>query len=93
MSNDAMDGLSAENQKKLEEADSICPSCGVVVSDHKCRLCGARKTINSVSGNVIWMRNGRIVPGGAFQDDKAAWVDMALRYNIPRNEWPEKFRS
>jgi len=93
MAADQQENLTSEEQHKLDEADSICPSCGVTVSNNKCRLCGARKTINSVSGNVIWMRNGRIVPGGAFQDDKAAWVDMALRYNIPRNEWPEKFRS
>jgi hypothetical protein len=79
--------------QKLEQADSICPACKVLVSNHRCRLCGARKTINSVSGNVIWMRNGRIVPGGAFQDDKTAWVQMAIANSIPKDQWPEKFRS
>jgi len=81
------------DEEKLAASDSICPGCLVRVLDNKCRLCGARKTINSVSGNVIWMRNGRIVPGGAFQDDKNAYVQMAQRSGIPMSEWPEKFRS
>jgi len=37
------------------------------------------------------MRNGRIVE--AFQDSKKAWTEMAIRYGIPKDEWPEKFRS
>jgi hypothetical protein len=81
---------------KLEAADSICPKCGPKCGPlvhSSCRLCGAMKTINSVSGNVIWMCNGRIVPGGAFQDDKNAYVQMAERYGIPKDQWPEKFRS
>jgi len=81
------------DEEKLAASDSICPGCLVRVIENKCRLCGARKTINSVSGNVIWMRNGRIVPGGAFQDDKNAYVQMAQRSGIPMSEWPEKFRS
>ena len=71
--------------------ESICPACGVEVKDLKCRLCGARLTINSVSGNAIWMRNGRVV--SAFKDSRKAFVDMALKYNIPEERWPEKFRT
>ena len=81
------------DEEKLEAAESICPKCGVGVRTHRCRLCGATKTINQVSGNVIWMCNGRVVPGGAFEDDRHAYVEMAKRYGIPRAEWPEKFRS
>lgn len=71
-------------------ADSICPACGVEVQNGKCRLCGARKTINDVSGNCIWMRNGRLVAG--FADEKAAYVKMAMEWGIPRDRWPERFR-
>ena len=68
---------------------TICPTCGVPVKGHKCRLCGATKTINSVSGNEIWMRNGRIVR--AFKDARFAWLEMAKKYQIPYAEWPVAF--
>jgi hypothetical protein len=71
--------------------NAICPACGVEVEEYKCRLCGARLTINSVSGNAIWMRNGRLV--SAFADEKKAYVEMAKRYGIPEKRWPEQFRS
>lgn len=71
-------------------ADVICPTCAKAVEGHRCRLCGATKTINSVSGSVIWMRNGKLV--AAFHDDKRAFVDTALEHNIPIEEWPEQFR-
>lgn len=70
--------------------NAICPSCGVEVENYKCRLCGARLTINSVSGNAIWMRNGRVV--SAFEDEKKAYIEMAKRYGIPVERWPEQFR-
>ena len=72
--------------------ESICPSCGPDgdIINSKCRKCGARKTINSVSGNVIWMRNGRIVR--AFEDSRRAYVDMAIKYGIAPERWPEEFR-
>lgn len=81
------------DEEKIEAAESICPSCLKPVLEHRCRLCGARKTINQVSGNVIWMRNGRVVPGGAFKDDKTAYIRTAERSGTPRDQWPEKFRS
>lgn len=98
---DMKEKLNKKNDEdlKLEKAlaekedpiiDAICPSCGVEVETHRCRLCGATKTINSVSGNVIWMRNGRIVK--AFHDAKDAYVQMASKYQIPRTQWPEEFR-
>jgi len=80
-----------QTQTEQGEAQGICPACGVVIRQHRCRLCGATQSINQVSGQVIWMRNGRIVE--AFQDSKRAWTEMAIRYGIPKDEWPEKFRS
>jgi ribosomal protein L32 len=46
-------------EKKVEIIKAICPSCGKAVATHRCNLCGAEKTVNQVSGNEIWMRNGR----------------------------------
>ncbi len=89
--------LGSNGQPSMEErerlAESICPSCGIEVFDHKCRPCGATKSVNSVSGNVFWMRNGRIVQGGAFKDEREAYTKMATQYKIPQERWPEKFRD
>lgn len=74
-----------------EKSDAICPTCGVEVKTHKCRLCGAVKVISSVSGNLIWMRNGRVV--AAYRDEKEAYVKMAKQYGISEDEWPERFRG
>ena len=73
--------------------DQLCPSCGPKgdIRDEKCRLCGARRTVNQVSGNVIWMRNGRIVR--AFKDSRQAYVQMAIKNGIPESRWPEEFRT
>ena len=82
------------SERTVEEklgAKSICPTCGKEVLTHMCRFCGATKCINSVSGNVIWMRNGRLIQ--AFRDEKQAYVEMATRYGIPESEWPERFKS
>ena len=76
---------------KEEISDAICPTCAKPVEGHKCRLCGATKAINDVSGNVIWMRNGRVI--AAFRDAKKAYVAMARRCGIPESEYPEKFRE
>lgn len=80
-----------ENMPASEAADAICPTCKKLVEGHRCRLCGATKTINQVSGNLIWMRNGRLV--AAFHDEKEAWLEMATQYGIPRDQWPEKFKE
>jgi len=83
-----------KKKKKLTEAersDAICPTCGVEVKGHKCRLCGATKTINSVSNNLVWMRNGRLVAG--FRDEKAAYIEMARKFGISENKWPKKFKE
>jgi hypothetical protein len=80
--------------KAVEEkvvAEAICPACGKPVLDHKCRLCGATKSINSVSGNVIWMRAGRVIV--AFEDERQAYVRMATKFGIPEKDWPERFRK
>lgn len=84
---------SRKKQTKPAVIADICPSCdkGGDVINGKCRLCGARKTINSVSGNVIWMRNGRVVR--AFEDSRRAYVAMAVQHGIPEDRWPEEFRT
>ena len=70
-----------------------CAACGETMPSapqaHRCRLCGAVKTVNAVSGNEIWMRNGRIIV--AYQDSRAAYLTMAQRYGIPREQWPPEF--
>lgn len=76
--------------RDADPVESLCPTCGVEVPSHKCRLCGAVRTVNQVSGNVIWMRNGRVVR--AFADEKAAYVQMAKQYEIPEDRWPKRFR-
>ncbi len=70
-------------------ANAICPTCGVFVESHRCRLCGAVKTINGVSKQLIWMRNGRLVKG--FIDEKQAFVQMARKWDIPKDDWPKEF--
>lgn len=83
-----------KSKKTVEEkmaAEAICPSCGKEVPTHKCRFCGAVKTINNVSGNVIWMKNGRLV--GAFRDERDAYIKMARQHGIPEKKWPKKFRG
>ena len=72
------------------EEQFICPKCGAQ-TNYRCRLCGATRTTNAVSGNVIWMLNGRVV--AAFKDSREAWVRMATEYRIPREEWPVAFQD
>jgi len=76
--------------ENTQVVDFICPCCGIV-TDYRCRLCGATRTTNQVSGNIIWMKNGRVV--GAFTDSLQAWARMAEQYNIPLEEWPVQFRN
>lgn len=78
--------------KKKKITDIICPSCGKDgdVIDLRCRKCGARQTVNQVSGNIIWIRNGRLVK--AFKDSKDAYVNMAMLHGIPESQWPEEYR-
>lgn len=69
-----------------------CLFCKEELSPERmCRLCGATMQISEVSGNIIWMRNGRVV--AAPQDEKDAWVKMAKAHWIPESEWPERFRG
>lgn len=75
----------------MSSCEAICPKCRKEVQSHRCRLCGATRTINSVSGNVIWMLNGRVVE--AFPDDKAAYIQMAVRCGIPEADWPARFKE
>ena len=84
---DDSDGLS----QRLD-AGLICPGCGKYVVNDKCRCCGARKTTNQVSGQVIWMRNGRVVHGGVVGTDNHASVTKAFQNSIPKDEWPEQHK-
>ena len=84
--------MKTEGKKTKEEmSDAICPTCAKPVEGHRCRLCGATKAINDVSGNVIWMRNGRLIC--AFADARRAYVQMAIRCEIPKELWPEEFKG
>lgn len=83
--------VAVETVAQKMAAEAFCPKCLKAVEGHRCRLCGATKAINDVSGNVIWMLNGRVV--AAFRDERAAYVNMAERCGIPRGEWPERFRG
>jgi methionyl-tRNA synthetase len=74
-----------------KEIEGICPGCGKEMGEYRCRFCGTTKTINQVSGNVIFMRNGRIV--SAFTDEKAAFIQMAIKHNIPQEQWPKQFKE
>jgi len=76
---------------KKEVYTVICPGCGKNVETHRCKFCGAEKIINQVSGNEIWMRNGRVV--SAFVDSKTAYVAMATRYGIPEDQWIPEFKE
>jgi len=94
----AMDGsgeveveVSTDLSTEEGRANAICPSCGVFIDGHRCRLCGAVKTVNTVSGNLIWMRNGRLIK--AFHDEKQAFVEMAKQWGIPEDEWPKEFKE
>lgn len=69
-----------------------CYICGGDLDDEKvCRSCGAAMQVSQVSGNIIWVRAGRVL--AAFQDEKDQWVKMAKRCNIPEADWPERFRT
>lgn len=83
--------LVSETEEQMLEAEALCPKCGKPVLTHKCRLCGSTKSISSVSGNVIWMLNGRVV--AAFRDSRRAYTEMANRHGIPQNEWPKEYRD
>jgi hypothetical protein len=69
-----------------------CFVCGGDLNEERtCRSCGAAMQVSQVSGNIIWVRSGRVV--AAFQDTKDAWVKMAKRCGIPEAEWPAQFRE
>jgi hypothetical protein len=68
-----------------------CYCCdGDLNEDDMCRLCGAARKINKSTGNVIWVRRGRLV--AAFDDEREAYIVMAKRNGIPEDRWPEKYR-
>jgi hypothetical protein len=83
--------INTDLSTKEGRADSLCPTCGVFIESHRCRLCGATRTVNAVSGNVIWMRNGRLV--AAFHDEKSAWQRVAQEHGIPDDQTPARFRE
>ena len=77
--------------KKKELVNVPCPGCGKDVEGHKCRYCGATRSVNQVSGNEIWMRNGRLV--AAYKDKREAFVTAARQWGIPIEQWPQEFKG
>ena len=75
---------------QVDITDAMCPTCKKFIASHKCRFCGAVRTVNNVSGNVIWMKNGRVVK--AYNDSKAAFLEAAKTHDIPKELWPEEFK-
>ncbi len=73
----------------IKSGESICP-CGQEDVGYRCTKCGATQHVSSVNGNVTWMRNGRVVR--AFHDERAAYVEMANNYGIPKERWPVQFQ-
>ena len=68
-----------------------CYCCGGDLNaEDMCRLCGATRQINLSTGNIIWVRRGKLV--AAFDDERDAYIAMAEREGIPVERWPEKFR-
>lgn len=55
-----------------------CPACDEYLIDNKCRLCGMEKTFSNTSGNVIFMRKGRVY--SAPQDESDAIERMHENY-------------
>jgi len=86
--------MSTKKKEKIVQKEKaptyICPYCGNIVEGHKCRICGAIRTVNPVSKHVIWMKNGRVL--AAFNDEKSAYTRMAEKYGIPKEKWPKEFR-
>jgi hypothetical protein len=77
--------------KEKEFINCICPNCGGSVETHRCKFCGAEKSINQVSGNEIWFLGGRVI--SAFADSKIAYIKMATKYNIPVDQWPVEYKE
>lgn len=69
-----------------------CYPCGEEMKDLiRCTKCGAERQISQTTGNVIWMRRGRLI--SAFQDEKEAWIEMAKRWKVSRELWPDRFKD
>ncbi|MFC1627274.1 hypothetical protein ACFL18_01805 [Patescibacteria group bacterium] len=72
-----------------------CPLCQhqtriTMMDDEKtvqCPSCGAHKDLSQVSGNVIWMRNGRVVL--AEEDVKEQIKKHNLRYPKSKIKLPK----
>lgn len=69
-----------------------CYICGGTLDEERtCRACGTAMQVSQTSGNIIWVRGGRVL--AAFQDEKDEWVKMARRCQIPEADWPERFQT
>jgi hypothetical protein len=60
------------------ERKSICPSCGDSVDVYRCGTCGTTKSTNPISGNIVWMKNEKIV--AAFKDAKSAHLKTTKKF-------------
>lgn len=68
-----------------------CYCCGGPLNDESmCRHCGAQRQINKSTGNVIWVRRGKLV--AAFDDEREAYRAMAKANGIPYEKWIEKYK-
>lgn len=76
----------------MSNVGNICYPCKKeTLINGICRLCGAQRQINESTGNIIWVRNGKLV--AAFDDEKSAYIVMATENNIPPEHWPKKYRG
>ena len=69
-----------------------CPFCKKIMDPPKCRSCGAEQKLDESTGNVIWMRRGRLLAAPA--DEKAHWEQHADKHGIEKDDprYPEKFK-
>ena len=68
-----------------------CPSCEKAIRGLKCDSCGAEMSINQNSGNVIWMRRGRVIL--APDDKKEQWIKHAEAWAVEKDQWPDEFKE
>ena len=69
----------------------LCPTCGVTTT-YRCGTCDATVHVD-LKGRVIWMLNGRVVPGSIQESRIQAYIHAATRHRIPVDQWPEQYRE
>lgn len=46
-----------------------CISCGKEMDSLACGFCGAEKKLNKTSGNLLWMKNGRVISAPVEEEE------------------------